>query len=246
MPSQPNLFSSLEAIVASRGGGSAAEGVEVAMTPEELPPGVVREALNKTLALVSGTSNPIDTKGILAETYSRFAIYETNLLWCPHSTSIAAWTGAASRLLLPAVEGIRCHRVTLRKLAAGAPGAGPGAGPGQEVEQQHSHEAGGSSAPGPGAGAARGAAGEERMQMQVEVAFVWRPLAPLQALLSSWGSAGLQLPAVTTSHTVTLLVDPQGRVVSHSDIVHNFPSAPLLLKALLGLPTPLLATLLHT
>lgn len=35
------------------------------------------------------------------------------------------------------------------------------------------------------------------------------------------------------------------RVVSHQDIMHNVPLAPPLLKTVLGLPTPLLATLLH-
>jgi hypothetical protein len=36
-----------------------------------------------------------------------------------------------------------------------------------------------------------------------------------------------------------------GRVILHRDITHNFPSAHPLLKGILGLPTPLVATLLH-
>lgn len=47
-------------------------------------------------------------------------MYETNLLWCPHSFSIAAWLGAARRLTMPYVEGIRCHRIVLRRIPSTA------------------------------------------------------------------------------------------------------------------------------
>lgn len=49
------------------------------------------------------------------------------------------------------------------------------------------------------------------LQMQMDVAFSWRPLAPLHHLLLSWGAKGLQLPAFTTEHTITLTIDSQSR-----------------------------------
>ncbi|GLC33267.1 hypothetical protein PLESTB_000352800 [Pleodorina starrii] len=234
---------------ATAGGASLTESggdyVEVAVTPEELPP-ELKEALSRTLALVAGTTNARDTRRILQDHYARrdlrgesvtlFAVYETNLLWCPHSTSVAAWMGLARLLTLPYVEGIRCHRIVLRQISSAALPAAPAAG---QVQLSHGLEG---AAPGAFASAA---APEVYMQMQMDVAFAWRPLAPVHHLLSSWGAKGLQLPTFTTEHTITLTVNQQSRVVLHRDITHNFPSAPLPLKGVLGLPTPLVATLLH-
>ncbi|GFR48559.1 hypothetical protein Agub_g10459, partial [Astrephomene gubernaculifera] len=147
---QASLYASLQSLFASRThvhdataasskGASAAESggdfVEVAVTPEELPP-ELKDALSRTLALVAGTTNARDTKRILQDYYAKFALYETNLLWCPHSISIAAWLGAARLLLMPYIEGIRCHRVVLRRVAAAAAAGAAGVSHATPTQQQ--------------------------------------------------------------------------------------------------------------
>ncbi|GLI64805.1 hypothetical protein VaNZ11_008212 [Volvox africanus] len=204
-----------DAAAASEAGASLSESggdfVELALTREELPHDL-NDACGRTLALVAGTPNARDKRRILEDHYSMFAIYETNLLWCPHSMSIAAWTGWVTLLTMADVEGIRCHRVVLRSVASET-------------------------------------SSDVDMQMQMDVTFAWRPLhglmAPLRHLLLTWGVKGPRLPSLTTEHTITLTINPQGRVVLHRDITHNFPCVPLLLKRVLGLATPFVATLLH-
>ncbi|GIL76453.1 hypothetical protein Vretifemale_6149 [Volvox reticuliferus] len=222
----PSLHASLQSMFASRtkfrdataaaeAGASLTESggdsVELALTPEELPHDL-NDALGRTLALVTSTPNARDKRRILEDHYAMFSIYETNLLWCPHSMSIAAWTGWVASLTMADVEGIRCHRVVLRRVASKTSSA---------ID----------------------------MQMQMDVSFAWRPLqsllVPLHHLLLSWGVKGPRLPSLTTEHTITLTINPQGRVVLHRDITHNFPCVPLLLKRMLGLATPFVATLLH-
>ncbi|KXZ50924.1 hypothetical protein GPECTOR_14g170 [Gonium pectorale] len=245
---QLNLYTSLQMFFVSRAyargdpraGTTATEsGVEeVAATPEELPL-ELRDALSRTLALVAGTTNARDTSRILHDHYAKFAVYETNLLWCPHRFSIAAWLGAARMLLQPYIEGIRCHRVVLRRAPAASLLPLPSTSPQRPEQPRPAHEA---SATGRGASSTPT---DQLIQMQMDVAFVWRPLAPLYGVLSSWGMSGLQMPAFTTEHTITLTIDQHSRIVAHRDITHNFVSAPPFLKGLLGLPTPLVATLLH-
>ncbi|KAG2438145.1 hypothetical protein HXX76_005754 [Chlamydomonas incerta] len=275
--------------------------LEVALTPEELPPGPLREALKRTLAISAGTLPLRDMRRLLQEHYARYAVYETNLLWCPHSTALAAWLGAAHVLLMPYVEGIRCHRVVLRRVlmpatsaeaAASAaesyppPAAAPEAaataehppsaataattaikGATQALRQRRREEREGE---GEHTGPQPHAPSEAQLQMQLDVAFSWRPLAPLHTLLagctgglagsstrsatgsssalrpSGGGGGGFGLlPLFTTEHTITLSINAHDKVVAHRDITHNFPLAPLPAKGLLGLPTPLVATLLH-
>ncbi|EFJ47595.1 hypothetical protein VOLCADRAFT_91880 [Volvox carteri f. nagariensis] len=254
----PSLYGALQSLFASHvhvrnaasavaGGGSLTESggdfVEVAVTPEELP-SEVKEALSRTLALVAGTTSARDTRRILQDHYAKFAIFESNVLWCPHSIGIATWMAAARLLTLPYVECIRCHRIVLRRVsssssAAAAVVALPGAaGAGSGAQPSHQGASAGLET------AAQGAPTPE-VHMQMDAAFAWRPLAPLHHLLQSWGIKGLQLPTITTEHTITLTINTQSRVVQHRDITHNFPSAPLPLKGVLGLPTPLIATVLH-
>lgn len=49
------------------------------------------------------------------------------------------------------------------------------------------------------------------VQVQFDVAFTWRPLAPVHGLLASLPVKGLQLPAFTSDHTITLTVDSHSR-----------------------------------
>eukprot|EP00198_Chlamydomonas_reinhardtii_P002380 XP_001691716.1 predicted protein [Chlamydomonas reinhardtii] len=261
--------------------------VEVALTPEELPPGPLREALKRTLAISAGTLPLRDMRRLLQEHYARYAVYETNLLWCPHSTALAAWLGAAHVLLMPYVEGIRCHRVVLRRVAAAAPEAAASAAESYPPPAAAAEAATAEHPPSAAAAAStaiKGAAQTLRQRrregregergdvpyrtMQLDVAFSWRPLAPLHTLLAGWtgGLAGSStrsatgsssalrpssgggftlLPLFTTEHTITLSINAHDRVVAHRDITHNFPLAPRAAKGLLGLPTPLVATLLH-
>ncbi|KAG2450758.1 hypothetical protein HYH02_004595 [Chlamydomonas schloesseri] len=319
LPPQQGLWAAAQSLLAARSspspaaaaaaaGGSPthADFAEVALTPEELPPGALREALKRTLAISAGTLPLRDLRRLLQEHYARYAVYETNLLWCPHSTALAAWLGAAHVLLMPYVEGIRCHRVVLRRVAAAPPAAAASAaesypppaaaaeaataehppsaataataavkGAAQALRQRR-HEGRGAEGEGEASVSRRtgppqgrqSSSGEVQLQMQLDVAFSWRPLAPLHTLLAGWtgglagssarsaagsssalrptsgGGFGL-LPLFTTEHTITLSINAHDKVVEHRDITHNFPLAPGAAKGLLGLPTPLVATLLH-
>ncbi|KAG2496631.1 hypothetical protein HYH03_005452 [Edaphochlamys debaryana] len=222
-------------------------------------------------AVLSAEALPADVKDALGRTLAMvFAVFESNLLWCPHSSALVAWPGLARALLMPLVEAIRCHRVVVRRLRA-AGGAPAAAEEGDAAPQGRG-----------GGGGAQRREPEEVMEMQLDVSFAWRPLGPLHSLLTSWGMAfaGSLLPLTATEHTITLAVNRQGRragagrggaeargggwtqggggrgrgggghggprgVVAHRDLVHGLPSAPLPLKGALGLATPLLATLMH-
>lgn len=89
---QPSFYTALQTFFSSRiqvrdantaaacGTSLTASGgdyVEVAVTPEELPP-ELKEVLSRTLALVAGTTNTRDTHRILQDHYAKLVYWSTS------------------------------------------------------------------------------------------------------------------------------------------------------------------------